>query len=36
MAEAGFYHLRMENSDTSKCFYCGKEMEGWEGNDDPW
>lgn len=37
MAEAGFYWTgtKREN-DTATCFVCGKTLDGWESNDDPW
>ncbi|KAM3859593.1 baculoviral IAP repeat-containing protein 5-like [Diretmus argenteus] len=36
MAKAGFIHTPSENSpDTAKCFFCLKELEGWEPEDDP-
>lgn len=33
MAEAGFYFC---GDDTVKCFVCGKSLDGWENDDDPW
>ena len=38
MAEAGFYHIALNNdySDCVRCFVCFKELEGWEDGDDPW
>ncbi|XP_026324409.1 baculoviral IAP repeat-containing protein 5 [Hyposmocoma kahamanoa] len=38
MAEAGFYSVATgdEDADAAKCFLCGKELDGWEANDDPW
>ncbi|XP_032429386.1 baculoviral IAP repeat-containing protein 5a [Xiphophorus hellerii] len=36
MARAGFIHTPSENSpDTAMCFFCLKELEGWEPEDDP-
>ncbi|XP_071402566.1 baculoviral IAP repeat-containing protein 5a [Centroberyx affinis] len=36
MAKAGFIHTPLENSpDIAKCFFCLKELEGWEPEDDP-
>ncbi|XP_057876734.1 baculoviral IAP repeat-containing protein 5-like [Melospiza melodia melodia] len=36
MAAAGFVHCPSENSpDVAQCFYCLKELEGWEPDDDP-
>ncbi|XP_015253638.1 baculoviral IAP repeat-containing protein 5a [Cyprinodon tularosa] len=36
MARAGFIHTPGENSpDTAMCFFCLKELEGWEPEDDP-
>ncbi|XP_037546703.1 baculoviral IAP repeat-containing protein 5a [Nematolebias whitei] len=36
MAKAGFIHIPSENSpDTAMCFFCLKELEGWEPDDDP-
>ncbi|XP_028332532.1 baculoviral IAP repeat-containing protein 5a [Gouania willdenowi] len=36
MAKAGFIHTPSENSpDTAMCFFCLKELEGWEPEDDP-
>ncbi|XP_048843900.1 baculoviral IAP repeat-containing protein 5a [Brienomyrus brachyistius] len=36
MARAGFIHTPSENSpDTAQCFFCLKELEGWEPEDDP-
>ncbi|NXQ71506.1 BIRC5 protein, partial [Quiscalus mexicanus] len=36
MAAAGFVHSPSENSpDVAQCFYCLKELEGWEPDDDP-
>lgn len=38
MAEAGFYKRKgVPDEDVSaQCFVCGKEMDGWEIDDDPW
>ncbi|XP_026761192.1 baculoviral IAP repeat-containing protein 5 [Galleria mellonella] len=38
MAEAGFYSVATgdDDADAAKCFLCGKELDGWEANDDPW
>ncbi|KAK2876241.1 hypothetical protein QQF64_004992 [Cirrhinus molitorella] len=36
MAKAGFIHTPSENSpDIAQCFFCLKELEGWEPEDDP-
>ncbi|XP_069011440.1 baculoviral IAP repeat-containing protein 5a [Embiotoca jacksoni] len=36
MAKAGFIHTPSDNSpDTAMCFFCLKELEGWEPDDDP-
>ncbi|KAH8264476.1 hypothetical protein KR038_008936 [Drosophila bunnanda] len=37
MAEAGFYWTgtKREN-DTATCFVCGKTLDGWEADDEPW
>uniref|UniRef100_A0A8C5F448 Baculoviral IAP repeat containing 5a n=1 Tax=Gadus morhua TaxID=8049 RepID=A0A8C5F448_GADMO len=36
MAEAGFLHTPSDNCpDVAKCFFCLKELEGWEPEDDP-
>nr|Q804H7.2 RecName: Full=Baculoviral IAP repeat-containing protein 5.2-B; AltName: Full=Survivin in Xenopus; Short=SIX; AltName: Full=Survivin2-B; Short=XSurvivin2B [Xenopus laevis]AAI69762.1 SIX [Xenopus laevis]AAI69764.1 SIX [Xenopus laevis] len=36
MAEAGFVHCPTDNSpDVVKCFFCLKELEGWQPEDDP-
>ncbi|KAM8946424.1 baculoviral IAP repeat-containing protein 5 isoform 1-T1 [Pelodytes ibericus] len=36
MAEAGFIHCPSGNSpDVAQCFFCLKELEGWEPEDDP-
>ncbi|XP_017341976.1 baculoviral IAP repeat-containing protein 5b isoform X2 [Ictalurus punctatus] len=37
MAKAGFVHCPSENEpDVACCFYCLKELEGWEPEDIPW
>ncbi|XP_013879499.1 baculoviral IAP repeat-containing protein 5a [Austrofundulus limnaeus] len=36
MARVGFIHTPSENSpDIAMCFFCLKELEGWEPEDDP-
>ncbi|XP_036613338.1 baculoviral IAP repeat-containing protein 5-like [Trichosurus vulpecula] len=36
MAEAVFIHCPSENEpDLAQCFFCFKELEGWESEDDP-
>ncbi|XP_053562168.1 baculoviral IAP repeat-containing protein 5 [Bombina bombina] len=36
MAAAGFIHCPTTNSpDVAQCFFCLKELEGWEPEDDP-
>ncbi|MBZ3876575.1 Kynurenine formamidase [Sciurus carolinensis] len=36
MAEAGFIHCPTENEpDLAQCFFCFKELEGWEPSDNP-
>ncbi|XP_072523786.1 baculoviral IAP repeat-containing protein 5a [Salminus brasiliensis] len=36
MAKAGFVHTPSGNSpDIAQCFFCLKELEGWEPEDDP-
>ncbi|XP_005989156.1 baculoviral IAP repeat-containing protein 5a [Latimeria chalumnae] len=36
MAIAGFVHCPSENSpDVAQCFFCFKELEGWEPDDNP-
>ncbi|XP_010178898.1 PREDICTED: baculoviral IAP repeat-containing protein 5 [Mesitornis unicolor] len=36
MAAAGFVHCPSENCpDVAQCFFCLKELEGWEPDDDP-
>ena len=37
MAEAGFYCCGGENEpDLVRCYFCRKELDGWEPEDDPW
>lgn len=37
MAEAGFYYSGLtDEDDSATCFVCGKILDGWEKNDDPW
>ncbi|XP_030051327.1 baculoviral IAP repeat-containing protein 5.1 [Microcaecilia unicolor] len=37
MSRAGFIHCPSENEpDVVQCFFCLKELEGWEPDDDPW
>lgn len=37
MAEAGFYWSGTPTEpDSATCFACGKVLDGWEENDDPW
>ncbi|KAG9340263.1 hypothetical protein JZ751_021706 [Albula glossodonta] len=37
MAKAGFIHCPSENEpDVACCFFCLKELEGWEPSDNPW
>nr|XP_056718253.1 baculoviral IAP repeat-containing protein 5 [Euleptes europaea] len=36
MAQAGFIHCPGDNApDVALCFFCFKELEGWEPDDDP-
>ncbi|KAI4807196.1 hypothetical protein KUCAC02_027023 [Chaenocephalus aceratus] len=36
MAKAGFIHTPSDNCpDIAMCFFCLKELEGWEPDDDP-
>ncbi|XP_020392655.1 baculoviral IAP repeat-containing protein 5a [Rhincodon typus] len=36
MAAAGFIHTPSENGpDVAQCFFCYKELEGWEPQDEP-
>jgi baculoviral IAP repeat-containing protein 5 len=37
MAGAGFYCCGGENEpDLVRCYFCRKELDGWEPEDDPW
>lgn len=37
MAEAGFFWTgNKRENDTATCFACGKVLDGWERDDDPW
>jgi len=37
MADAGFFMVESdENEDLARCFYCLRELDGWEADDDPW
>uniref|UniRef100_A0A8C1PGV6 Baculoviral IAP repeat containing 5b n=1 Tax=Cyprinus carpio TaxID=7962 RepID=A0A8C1PGV6_CYPCA len=37
MAKAGFAHCPSENEpEVACCFYCLRELEGWEPEDNPW
>lgn len=37
MAEAGFYACGdTREPDLARCYYCRKELDGWEPGDDPW
>lgn len=37
MAEAGFYFIGSKDEpDLARCYVCCKELDGWEGDDDPW
>ncbi|XP_067856220.1 baculoviral IAP repeat-containing protein 5.1-like isoform X2 [Heptranchias perlo] len=37
MAKAGFLHCPTENEpDIAACFFCLKELESWEPDDNPW
>uniref|UniRef100_A0A8C4ND10 Baculoviral IAP repeat containing 5 n=1 Tax=Eptatretus burgeri TaxID=7764 RepID=A0A8C4ND10_EPTBU len=37
MAEAGFVHQACESEpDVVICFFCFKELDGWEPDDNPW
>merc|ERR1719228_2106034 len=37
MAEAGFYACGADNEpDLVRCYFCRKELDGWEPEDDPW
>ena len=36
MAEAGFYHVGSDEApDLVRCYYCRREMDGWEPSDVP-
>ena len=34
MAEAGFYLCK--EPDEVRCYYCRRELDGWEPDDIPW
>jgi baculoviral IAP repeat-containing protein 5 len=37
MAQAGWYSCGgTAEPDLAQCFVCGKQLDGWEGDDDPW
>lgn len=37
MAEAGFYFVGSDDDpDLARCYYCRRELGGWEPEDDPW
>ncbi|XP_014482777.1 PREDICTED: baculoviral IAP repeat-containing protein 5 [Dinoponera quadriceps] len=37
MAAAGFYAIgNNDEPDLVECFICGKQLDGWEPDDDPW
>jgi baculoviral IAP repeat-containing protein 5 len=37
MAEAGFYCCgSVAEPDLVRCFFCRKELDGWDPEDDPW
>ncbi|KAJ8682770.1 hypothetical protein QAD02_018562 [Eretmocerus hayati] len=37
MAAAGFYAIGgKDEPDLAECFMCGKQLDGWEPDDDPW
>ncbi|KAI4464853.1 deterin [Holotrichia oblita] len=37
LAEAGFYFIGSKTEpDAVQCFLCGKSLDGWEEDDDPW
>ena len=37
MCDAGFYMVESEESeDLARCYYCRRELDGWEEEDDPW
>lgn len=35
MARAGFFVKKVNNCETVACYYCFKELEGWESTDIP-
>ena len=37
LAEAGFFYTNpsYEGPDSVSCYFCDKELEGWEADDDP-
>ena len=36
MAEAGFFSVGTKDEpDLAECFICGKQLDGWEPEDDP-
>ena len=37
MASAGFYFVGTDDEpDLVRCYYCRRELDGWEPSDDPW
>ena len=37
MSKAGFYFCgTTKDPDSARCYYCRKELDGWEPEDDPW
>lgn len=37
MAEAGFFYTgTSDDDDSAACFVCGKLLDGWENEDEPW
>ncbi|KAK5642594.1 hypothetical protein RI129_008761 [Pyrocoelia pectoralis] len=37
LAEAGFYYVgTADEPDGVQCFLCGKALDGWDRDDDPW
>lgn len=37
MAEAGFYYCGTDTDfDLTRCYYCRRELSGWEATDIPW
>ena len=37
MAAAGFYFCGTDaEPDLVRCYYCRRELDGWEEEDDPW